>query len=198
MAAPSHAAAVPDLYPHVRTIISLVIGLAITHSLGGLARIVQHPTRQKLSGVHLAWVASILLSSVHFWWWEFRLARIDWTFALFVFVISYASLFYFLANLLFPADLAEYDGYGDFFMSRRGWFFGILGLTYAADPLDTLIKGRDYFDQLGIEYPLRAAVYLVLCAIAARWGSLTFQRLFAAANLIYQVSWILRVYNVNP
>ena len=197
MAAPVVPAAGPDLYPQVRTLVSLVIGLSVTHILAGLARIVQHPGRQKLSGIHLAWTASILLGAMHFWWWEFRLSDVRWTFALYVFVIAYASLFYFLASLLFPADMAEYDGFGDFFMSRRRWFFGILAVTYLADVFDTLIKGRGYFDQLGWEYPIRAAAYVVLCVTAIFVRNLWFQRLFVAASLVYQVSYILRLYNLG-
>ncbi len=195
MAAPADTAANHDLYLHIRTIISLVIGLSITHILGGLARIVQHPGKVKLSAVHLAWTASILLSSVHFWWWEFRLTDVSWTFVLYVFVIAYASLFYFLSTLLFPADMAEYDGFGDFFTSRRKWFFGLLALTYVADVVDTGIKGQDYLAHLGWEAPARAVAYVLLCLAAMFIRNLTFQRVFAVANLAYQVSFILRLYN---
>ena len=196
MAAGPDSVANHDLYLHIRTIISLVIGLSITHILGGLARIVQHPGKVKLSAVHLAWTASILLSSVHFWWWEFRLTDVSWTFVLYVFVIAYASLFYFLATLLFPADISDYKGFGDFFTSRRRWFFGLLALTYVADIFDSLIKGEAYFSAaLGPEYLVRAGVYVALCVAAMFVKNLAFQRVFAAANLIYQVSFILRLYN---
>jgi hypothetical protein len=48
----------------------------------------------------------------------------------------------------------------------------------------------------GLEYPLRIAVYLLRCAFAARSGSVRLQLAFAVANLVYQVSWILRLYDV--
>ena len=191
MGAPPAAAV---FYLHVRVIIGLVVGLSITRSLSGFSGMVQHPGRRKLYPVHLAWAVSILLAAAHFWWWEFRLSGVAWNFALYVFVLGYASLYYFLTCLLFPDDMSDYAGFEDFFISRRKWFFGLLGLTYLADLLDTAIKGHDYVLHLGWEYPLRAAVYLVLCSVAMWTANRRFHAAFAAANLIYQASYILRLY----
>jgi hypothetical protein len=46
----------PEGYVHVRTIISIVLGLSITRLFTGLARFVQHPNRVTVYPVHLAWV----------------------------------------------------------------------------------------------------------------------------------------------
>ncbi|WP_312166443.1 hypothetical protein [Phenylobacterium sp.] len=195
MATPAHTGA--DFYLHVRVIIGLVIGLSITRSLAGFSAMVQHPGRRKLYPIHLGWAVSILLSAAHFWWWEFRLSGVSWTFALYAFVLAYASLYYFLTCLLFPDDLADYGGFEDFFISRRKWFFGLLALTYVADVVDTAIKGHDYLAHLGWEYPLRCAVYVVLCAIAMFTTNRRFHAAFVIANLAYQVSFILRLYYVE-
>jgi hypothetical protein len=194
MATPAVSA---DFYLHVRVIIGLVVGLSITRALSGFSALVQHPGRRKLYAVHLAWAASILLSAVHFWWWEFRLAGVAWTFELYAFVLAYASLYYFLTCLLFPDDLAEYAGFQDFFMSRRKWFFGLLALTFIADVGDTLLKGHDYLAHLGWEYPIRCVVYVMLCGVAMATRNQLFHVAFVAANLIYQASYILRLYNTE-
>lgn len=128
-----------------------------------------------------------------FWWWEFSLSHLHtWRFETYFFIIAFASLFYFLCALLFPSDLREYDGYRDYFMSRRKWFFGLLASTYVVDVLDTLIKGRAHLDAQGYEYPLRAMAYVTLCAAAARTANGRFHMAFAVLALTYQVSWILR------
>lgn len=183
-----------EFYLHVRVIIGLVVGMSITRSLAGFSGMVQHPGRRKLYPVHLAWAFSILLAAAHFWWWEFRLSGVSWNFALYVFIVAFASLYYFLTCLLFPDDLAEYAGFEDFFISRRKWFFGLLALTYVADLFDTLLKGHDYYAHLGIEYPLRAVVYIALCGVAMIATNRRFHAAFAIANLAYQVSFILRLY----
>ena len=107
----------PDLYSHVRVIISIIVGLCITTLLNGFARFVQHPRRDRVSLLHIGWAASLLLWIIHFWWWEFRLALVQqWTFARYSFVILYATLFYFLCTLLFPSDLKDYSGYENYFL----------------------------------------------------------------------------------
>ena len=187
----------PNLFAHVRVALGMVVGLGVARLLSGLARFVAHPGRQRVDAVHLLWVLSTLLLLLHFWWWEFALTHLRaWHFSIYLFVAAYAALAYLLCALLFPDDLDEYAGYRDYFMSRRRWFFGLLALTFVFDAVDTWIKGPAHWQAQGLEYPLRIAVYLLLCGVAARSGSLRFHLAFAVANLIYQVSWILRLYDV--
>jgi hypothetical protein len=196
---PSGMAQPPDpheLYLHVRVLVGVVLGLGLTRILSGLARMVEHPGRNPVSATHLLWVAVILLSIVHFWWWEFTLISLGaWRFELFVFLLLYAFLWFVLACLLFPGDLAEHDTYEAYFLSRRRWFFGLFAATFAADLIDTAIKGAEHFRALGPEYPARIAAGIVLCAIAAWTGNHRFHLLFAALYLAYDLSWILRLYD---
>jgi hypothetical protein len=196
---PSGMAQPPDpheLYLHVRVLVGVVLGLGLTRILSGLARMVEHPGRNPVSATHLLWVAVILLSIVHFWWWEFTLISLGaWRFELFVFLLLYAFLWFVLACLLFPGDLAEHDTYEAYFLSRRRWFFGLFAATFAADLIDTAIKGAEHFRALGPEYPARIAAGIVLCAIAAWTGNRRFHLLFAALYLAYDLSWILRLYD---
>lgn len=181
-------------YQHVRTIIGLVTGLAITRILSGFATLVQETGRHKVHWIHFCWAVSILLSAIHFWWWEFRLETVHWNFGLYVFVIAYASLFYFLTALLFPNGLDKNPTFDEFFPPRQRWFFGILALTFVFDVVDTAIKGGDYLAHFGWEYPVRIGAYLALCVAAMFVRNVTFQGVFAAANLVYQASYILRLY----
>src|SRR3984957_15392526 len=48
----------PDLLPHIRVVVSIIVGLCITTLLNGFARFVQHPRRAKVSLLHLGWAAS--------------------------------------------------------------------------------------------------------------------------------------------
>ena len=183
-----------DVYPHIRTVMGMVIGLGVTRLLSGVARIVQHPGQQVLYPVHLAWVVSVLLSLVHFWWWEFALFRIEiWTFGTYLFVIGYAILLFMQCALLFPDSLGEYADYKEFFLARRAWFFGLLATTSLFDVVDTLIKGKAHFERFSGEYMLRTPLMLLLCFTAARTSSQTFHVMFVAMALIYQLFWIFRL-----
>ena len=156
---------------------------------------IQHPGRYPIWSVHLGWVAWALLNVVTFWWWEFRLSFVQhWTFALYAFVCVYASMYYFLSALLFPQDLDEYQGFQDYFLSRRRWFFGFVALTEALDVVDTLIKGDGHLQSLGLEYLPRIGIFILLCAVAATTRNLRFHALFVFAAFAYELSFFGRYY----
>lgn len=185
----------PQLFGHVRVLISLVAGMGLTRLLVGVARIIQHPAGKKVYWVHLGWVLWMFLGLINFWWWEFRLSQLhDWKFVYYVFLIVYATTYFLLCALLFPDPMEEYAGYRDYFMSRRSWIFGVLALLFVLDIGDTLIKGTGYFATLGIEYPLRAAIHVALCLVAMRSANPRFHAAFVVLALAYQASWILRQY----
>ncbi|RWM67425.1 MULTISPECIES: hypothetical protein [Mesorhizobium] len=185
-----------DIFPHIRIVMGMVIGLGVTRLLSGLARIVQHPGQYRLYPVHLAWVVSVLLMLVHFWWWEFGLFQIEtWTFGKYLFIIFYAVTLFMLCALLFPDSMLDYTSYEDFFYSRRTWFFGLLAATYLLDVIDTLLKGPEHFARFGVEYLFRTPVFVALCVIAMLVRDRRFHIAFVAAALIYQISFILRLFD---
>lgn len=192
-----HAAPDPALFTHVRIVIGMVVSLSLARLLTGLASFVQHPGKTRVYWVHLGWVLSMLLFLLHFWWWEFRLQALTFLdFGVYLFLIGFACLFFFLCVLLFPVSMEEYSGYEDYFMSRKGWFFGFLALAYAVDLADTAIKGRPYFESFGYEYPVRNVVYIVLCGIAAFTVNRRFHATFVSLGLLYQLSWIFRAFDI--
>lgn len=193
--APATAQLDIDLYLHVRVLISMILGLSVTRLIGGAAGFIQHPNRNRIWLAHLIWVGWALLNVVTFWWWEFRLSLVGhWTFALYLFVLLYASMFYLLAVLLFPGDLEGYAGYEDYFLSRRVWFFGLMAVTEVLDVVDTWIKGESHFRSLGPEYVIRIGAFVVLCIVGARYPNPRLQTGLALAGLVYEVSFFARYF----
>ena len=188
-----HVESLASLYTHVRVVLGMVVGLGLTHLLRHFARIIDRPVRERTYWVHLLWAVSMFLYLLHFWWWEFRLVHtLNWTFLLFLFVALYALLLYLLCAIIFPDSLDGYRDYEEYFYSRRRWFFGLLGLAYVVDLVDTWIKGVAYYEGFGPELQLRSLVYVVLCAIAMATPNRRFHAAFVVASLAYQVSWIVR------
>ncbi len=131
-----------DVFIHVRIVMGTVVGLGLTRLLMGTAGIIQHPQRAKLSLIHLLWVLSIMIELILFWWWEYELAELaTWSFGTFAFLIIYSVTLFGLAALLFPDNLQDYEGYEDFFLKRRKWFFGLFGATFILDIIDTADQG---------------------------------------------------------
>ena len=99
--------AVSDTFIHIRVLVGVVLGLGLTRMLAGVGRFIQHPGHKPLYLTHLIWVAVIILSVIHFWWFEMELGRITpLPFELFVFVLFYAFLFYLMATVLMPDEIA--------------------------------------------------------------------------------------------
>ena len=179
-----------DMFNYVMVLASVIIGLGITHLLQGVGAIVQHPRRDKVYWVHLLWVAAIFHRAIFWWWFEFRLSQTpEWTFTLYLFVLGYAFLIYLWCALLFPRDLEGYDGFKDYFYSRRGWFFGLLVAGQAVDVADTLLKGMAHFRSLGLVYPCGILALSALLLIAMRTRSERYHAAFAIFSLVYLIAY---------
>lgn len=165
----------------------IVIGLGITRMLTGVAAFIQHPDRHQPSLLHMLWAGSMLLEFALFWWWEFGLTRIEhWNLGVFLFLIGYAVVLYLLAALLFPDHISEYNGYEDFFIKRRRWFFGLLATGFMLDVVDTLIKGGDYWNRLSRDYLIQVPIGLTLCLLGVLSTNRRLQIGLVLTNLAYQ------------
>ncbi len=137
-------------FEYVMVLVSIVIALAIAHLLTALGECVRRFRGKgepiKLDAVFLLWVAFVLVWLVSFWWWEFKFQEVvtEWSFGLYLFIISYSIALFMLAQILVPYRMSGVtDTYADF-MDGRKWFFGTLLLVQAIDSIDTFLKGYDW------------------------------------------------------
>lgn len=190
-------ASAAEIFPHVRIVMGMVVGLGITRILTGFAGLIQHPARARLSLTHLLWAFSILIELVLFWWWEFALFSLpSWSFGVFAFVIVYAVALYLLAALLFPDRIEDYAGYEDFFLKRRYWFFGVFALTFLLDFIDTVIKGAPHLNNLGFWYLAQAPIGIGIAMIAIWMTSRRFHLAIVLLHLFSQAAWIVRLFGL--
>jgi len=65
-----------DQFEYVMVLVSIVIGLGITHVLFGISGVVDRVSRRRehleLSLAHGAWLFFCLTWMIMFWWWEYR------------------------------------------------------------------------------------------------------------------------------
>lgn len=189
------AATAAQLFTHIRILMGTVVGLGIARLLLGFAGFIQHPGRARLYPVHLIWAASLLLTLVHFWWWEFALIhKTDWNFIDFLFLVAYCIALFLLCVLLFPEDVKEYGGYEEFFMSRRAWFFGLFALTIVFDIFDTSLKGPDHLASFDLEYTIQVPLGIAFCAVAILTRNRYYHYGIAILQFAYQLSWIGRLF----
>jgi apolipoprotein N-acyltransferase len=177
-----------EKFTHVRIVMGMIVSLGLTHMLKGLSSTIQHPTRTNVYAIHLAWVASLILNILQFWWWEFSLREIPvWTFGIYLYLILYAFIIYLMCAMLFPDSIREYQDYREYFLSRRRWFFGLLLTECVIDIGDSLIKGEIHVASLGDVYWIRTAFVAIGCLFAIRTRNQVYHASFVSMNLVTQV-----------
>lgn len=186
-----------QIYLHIRVVLAIVLGLSITKLLNGIALLIER--RDSWSPLHVSWVLWALISVVTFWWWEFRLSVVpNWTFSSYLFIISYCSLYFVLSALTFPENVEKYGGYENYLIERRYWFFGLIALITLMDLVDTSLKGAERWDALGIAYPIKTGVMLVIAGTGMALVNKRAHLALALLALIYLTGYFtIQYFNVT-
>ncbi len=128
-------------------LISIIIGLAITHLLTGVADAIDRSNDEDkpeiFSPLVAFWGTTVFFWMVNFWWFQYRLMSIEgaWTLWRYLFIILYAVSLYSLASILIPRDWGAIKRYTEYFMRNRRYFFAALLLATVADVTDSWLKG---------------------------------------------------------
>lgn len=160
--------AVPE-YQHVVVVMSIVLGLAVTQLLKGIAQLSRTRSRVRTYWIHSGWIALLILFSFLLWWtyWNYR-GISEWNFFRFVLYLSPAIAFYYLTAIVIPdpaepvTDLKAY-----YFSNRAGFFgtfafYGVLAATTAS-----LVRGLPVLDPSNIFRAVLVVLMLVLLRSAS-------------------------------
>ncbi len=181
-------------YFHVRVLIGMVVGLAIGNLLRGIARVISDEKHRPIYWVQMAWALSMLGAILQLWWFEIRFDLLPrFTFAIFAFWVCYVLQLFFLTALLMPENIGEHENNREYFLARRGWFFGFLALFYAFDFAESVLKGPAFLQALGPLYPARGVVFLAGFLVAIWTRNPVFHGAFAVLALAFQVFWLRRM-----
>lgn len=139
-------------------LVSIIIGLGITHVLFGISGVVDRISRRKvdleLSIGHAAWLGFCLVWMVMFWWWEYRFAsRVnDWTIGLYLFLVIYSITLFLMSAILVPRSWEGVKSLKEYFLERRAWFYSLFLLATVLDFFDAYLKGglRYLMDEQGV------------------------------------------------
>jgi hypothetical protein len=179
-------------FEYVMALVSIVVGLALTHVLSALGTAVhrlRHGPPIRLDAVYLLWVGFVIAWLLSFWWWEFKFHELDikWTYGLYLFVILYAIVLFLMAVILVPKDMEGVDDSYAYFMGGRRWFFGALILANSVDVVDSLLKGASW--ALRPSYLAQVAVFMVASVICMISGRRSVQLAIAIMMLTLQVAY---------
>ncbi len=130
-------------FEFISVLVSIVLGLGLTHLLGGLGRAFHFRHVNKMDSVHVAWTITVFFVLI-LNWWVFRLfSDFDaWTFAVFFTVILWTASLYTLALALYPPRLPDDVDYRTMFETNRTWFLSTFTVMCLLDILISLIRDQ--------------------------------------------------------
>lgn len=127
-------------FEHLAVLISIVLGLGLTHLLTTVQRLVQARGRVRLYWLPLVWVGLIFVGLIEWWWASFALRQhAVWNFFYFLFVLLSPVTLFLAASFVLPevAPGESVDLRTHYYDSRR-WFFA---MTAAGPALDAVRRG---------------------------------------------------------
>lgn len=174
-------------FEYLAVVVSIILGLGITHLLSGIARTIHRRGRTRLDAVHTIWTVAVFEVLVLNWWVFFQWReQTEWSFGAFLMVVVWAVTFYLEAVILYPPDLDEDEDFGEVFARNRSWFLGLFVASSLADIALTAMRGdlRDppyYLPFVGH--------FIVLGLLGLLWRSRRFHLALATWVLVISLSW---------
>lgn len=174
-------------------LVSIVIGLAITHVLSALAAAVHrlrgHGEPIRLEAVYLLWTGYVMTWLVSFWWWEFKYQELEteWSYGLYLFIITYAVSLFLMAAVLVPKGMERVSDSYAFFMEGRNWFFGAHLFVISIDIVDSFLKGAEWLLHPAVLVSYVPAIGASVMGIVSerRWVQVVAAAAAFASQLVY-------------
>ena len=157
-----------NLFEFLGVLISVIMGLGITHMLAGVSKIIHHRETVRIYWVQLVWAFSLLLQILAIWWGLFWWSSLEqWSFYQFLFIVSYAILLFLAAGMLFPWSISDDFDFERHYMHNRRWFFGMLFMCWLVDIPETLFKADSGVRDAPMMYAVFVSFMLSMCVVGA-------------------------------
>src|SRR6478735_6240906 len=128
------------MFDYLGVLISVIFGLAITHTISGWSWLVQHRHNVRPYWVQLVWSLNLMFYVLALWWGMFWWKHLQvWTIQEFLFLTGYAIVMFMIASILFPGEMSE-SSQEDRFFANRQWFFSLLLVAHLIDIPETAAK----------------------------------------------------------
>ena len=183
-----------DSFEYISTLLSIIIGLGITHLLIGISRLINNPKGVKIYWIHLVWTLFIFIYMIAFWWFEYKFSSInEWTFQLYLFIILYTVLLFFLCVINMPFHFPE--NFKDYYFKSRKWFFSVLLIINIVDVIDGFLKGSDHMASLGMGYAIFITVFIILSIVAIFVRKELIHGTIVIVFSLYQICYLIIAFN---
>ncbi len=179
-----------DPYEYLTILVSVVLGLAVVHLLGGVSLILDTRVREELDWIHSLWTANVFVTTLLVWWFNFGLTAVQvWTLPHFLNLVAYSVVLYLMSGLLYPVRGDEIVDFRAHFEANRPRFFTVCLAFQIVDFADAALERQ----ALGTDWAPIQLISLVVFGlaflIAIRWGNRIYQAGLAIAWLVVCVAW---------
>jgi hypothetical protein len=176
-------------FEFISVLISMVVGLGLTHVLRGFAQAVHDRRQLPIDPVHMVWTALVTLNLALNWWVLFSWREHQvWSFTLFLSLVVWVVALYLPVAFLYPPRRMEGEGWAAVFTRNRQWFLGSLALFGVADVWVTALRGG-LFDPPA--YLILVGHYMVLWVVGIFVARPGYQRFLAWYSLVSLLVWAL-------
>jgi len=177
-------------FEYLSVFISIILGLAVVHLLGGVSLIIDQRVRARLDAIHLLWVMNMFTLITWVWWGNWQLNDVVAFSAVhYVAMVLFSVVVYLMCGLLFPVRGKEVeDFYEQFEMNRSRFFYLGLALAIAA-----VLKG--HVDRQVLEEPDTVERTIALAVVACSFvlAAHTRQRVFHILLAVLFLLLLLRL-----
>jgi hypothetical protein len=174
-------------FDFLSVLVSIIFGLALTHALSGLFRLMY---RRELTREHVFYTGWLLMVVVLNWWMFYTWHDYpSWDFDIFLLLVMWALSFFVMAIAIYPPEGIENR---DTPVRYRWFHWSVVG-TVALDVAQTAVQGALFSPWYYLPFALHYAVLAVLAEVVA---SQTLRRAIAAWFFVSIVSWALVVRNL--
>ncbi len=156
------------MFAHLSVLISVILGLALTHLLRGLSKLIQKRETAKPYWVHIVWTINLVVYVLLLWWGMTGWNKLQtWTTELFFFLSLYSIMIFLLASQIFPAEFPEDMDFEKYYYANNVWFFGMLVVALPIYVPETLLKQTLHLRDVPPQYVYFLPGLLIIAVVSA-------------------------------
>jgi hypothetical protein len=179
-------------FEYVSVFISIVLGLAVVHLLGGVSLILDQRVKARLDWIHGMWVLNMLALIIWVWYGNWELEQVEAFSPLhFLSMVIFSIVLYLMCGLLFPVRGAEVEDFREQFEMNRSRFFHLGQGVVLASALKVNVDYNVLGESDVIERAIMQVGLVIAFGIAARTTSRRYQGALAVAFFLLVTRWVL-------
>ena len=178
------------MFDYFGVLISIIMGLALTHLLRGLAKLIQMRHEVEPYWVQVVWTLTVTIFVLAIWWGMFWWKDLEhWNIGWFLFLASYSIVLFMWASMLYPPEFPHGYKCQEYFFHNRAWFFGFGIAVMLMDMVETVEKQDLSLRNVPSEYIVFLPLILVIYIIGMTSRSRRVHAVLAVATLIAVVAY---------